>query len=205
MAKLMRPVTAPVPTELASFKSRPAIARMWSARLLVQIAEAALFAFLLFWLRSLSPEIGENTVANLFSAVLCVAVPIALYAGRWSDTARRPMLPLAVCAGLSTAGLLAMAFATSVELAIAGYAFFGLASMTFLSLHNGQTLRVLPRPQNRGRDMGLFNLTNTVPSLIIPWMTLAMVPSFGFSGLFLVLAGLVALATVLLAQMSYRR
>ena len=205
MARLMRPVTTPVPTELASFKSRPAIARMWSARLLVQIAEAALFAFLLFWLRSLSPEIGENTVANLFSAVLCVAVPIALFAGRWSDTARRPMLPLAVCAGLSTAGLLAMAFATSVDLAIGGYAFFGLASMTFLSLHNGQTLRVLPRPQNRGRDMGLFNLTNTVPSLIIPWMTLAMVPSFGFSGLFLVLAGLVALATVLLAQMSYRR
>ncbi|NNF93878.1 MAG: MFS transporter, partial [Altererythrobacter sp.] len=48
-------------------------------------------------------------------------------------------------------------------------------------------------------------LTNTVPSLIIPWMTLAMVPTFGFSGLFLVLAGLVTLAAILLAQMSYRR
>ena len=53
--------------------------------------------------------------------------------------------------------------------------------------------------------MGLFNLTNTVPSLIIPWMTLAMVPTFGFSGLFVVLAALVGLATVLLAKMSYRR
>ena len=205
MEKLMRPVEAPVPSELGSFKSRPAIIRMWSARLLVQIAEAALFAFLLFWLRSLSPEIGENSVANLFSAVLCVAVPVALFAGRWSDKARRPMLPLAICAALSSLGLLTMALAHNVQTAIAGYAFFGLASMTFLSLHNGQTLRVLPKPQNRGRDMGLFNLTNTVPSLIIPWLTLAMVPSFGFSGLFLVLATLVALAAVLLAQMSYRR
>lgn len=205
MEKLMRPVEGPVPTELGSFKSRPAIIRMWSARLLVQIAEAALFAFLLFWLRSLSPQIGENSVANLFSAVLCVAVPIALFAGKWSDTARRPMLPLAICAGLSALGLLVMSLAQDVQTAIAGYAFFGLASMTFLSLHNGQTLRVLPKPQNRGRDMGLFNLTNTVPSLIIPWMTLAMVPTFGFSGLFLALAGLVAIATVLLAQMSYRR
>ena len=115
------------------------------------------------------------------------------------------MLPLAVCAGLSSIGLLIMAWANSVELAVAGYAFFGLASMTFLSLHNGQTLRVLPKPQNRGRDMGLFNLTNTVPSLIIPWMTLAMVPAFGFGGLFFVLAALVGIATVLLAQMSYRR
>ena len=205
MEKLMRPVEGPVPGELESFKSRPAIIRMWSARLLVQIAEAALFAFLLFWLRSLSPDIGENSVANLFSAVLCVAVPIALFAGRWSDKARRPMLPLAICAALSASGLLAMALTQNVQTAIAGYAFFGLASMTFLSLHNGQTLRVLPKPQNRGRDMGLFNLTNTVPSLIIPWMTLAMVPTFGFSGLFLVLAGLVGVATVLLAQMSYRR
>lgn len=205
MEKLMRPVEGPVASELESFKSRPAIIRMWSARLLVQIAEAALFAFLLFWLRSLSPEIGENSVANLFSAVLCVAVPIALFAGRWSDKARRPMLPLAICASLSAFGLLVMSFAQDVQTAIAGYAFFGLASMTFLSLHNGQTLRVLPKPQNRGRDMGFFNLTNTVPSLIIPWLALAMVPTFGFSGLFLVLAGLVAIAAVLLAQMSYRR
>ena len=51
----------------------------------------------------------------------------------------------------------------------------------------------------RGRDLGFFNLTNTVPSLIMPWLTLAMVPVFGFSGLFWVLAGLAALATLLLA------
>ena len=202
---LMKPVVEPIPNDPESFKSRPAIIRMWTARLLVQIAEAALFAFLLFWLRSLSPTIGENTVANLFSAVLCVAVPIALVAGRWSDKARRPMLPLAICAALSALGLVLMALSKDIQAAILGYAFFGLASMTFLSLHNGQTLRVLPRPQNRGRDMGIFNLTNTVPSLIIPWLTLAMVPTFGFGGLFFVLAGLVGVASLLLAQMSYRR
>lgn len=205
LESLMKPVEEPLPNDLESFKSRPAIIRMWSARLLVQIAEAALFAFLLFWLRSLSPGIGENTVANLFSAVLCTAVPIALLAGRWSDQARRPILPLAICAALSASGLILMAASHSIQLAIAGYAFFGLASMTFLSLHNGQTLRVLPKPQNRGRDMGIFNLTNTVPSLIIPWLALAMVPTFGFDGLFLVLAVLVGFASLLLAQMSYRR
>ena len=205
MERLMKPVTKPLDTELRSFKSRPAIVRMWTARLLVQIAEAALFAFLLFWLRDLSPDISENSVANIFSAVLCVAVPVALIAGRWSDKARRPMLPLAICSGLSMAGLLIMAMAPVVGMAIAGYTFFGLASMTFLSLHNGQTLRVLPRPQNRGRDMGFFNLTNTIPSLIIPWLTLAMVPTFGFNGLFFILAALAGISTLLLSQMSYRR
>ena len=77
--------------------------------------------------------------------------------------------------------------------------------MTFHSLQNGKTLRVLPRPQNRGRDMGFFNLTNTIPSLIIPWLTLAMVPTFGFNGLFFILAALAGISTLLLSQMSYRR
>ncbi|MFK9227165.1 hypothetical protein ACJEJD_24835, partial [Escherichia coli] len=59
-------------------------------------------------------------------------------------------------------------------------------------------LRVLPRSDRRGRDLGLFNLTNTVPSLIMPWLTLALVPHFGFSGLFLFLSGLALLAGMLL-------
>lgn len=185
-------------------KTRSAVARMWLARLLVQIAEAALFAFLLFWLRSLSPGYGENDAARIFSIVLVVAVPLALFAGRWSDRVGRPMLPLAVSAGLSALGLLGMAGADGIDMAIAGYLVFGVASVLFLSLHSSQTLRVLPRPQTRGRDLGLFNLTNTVPSLIIPWLTLSLVPLFGFSGLFWVLAALSGLACVLVATLTRR-
>ena len=92
-----------------------------------------------------------------------------------------------------------MAGAHSLPLALGAYALFGLVSSIFLALHSAQTLRVLPRPQTRGRDLGLFNLTNTVPSLVMPGLTLAMVPVFGFAGLFVVLAALVLLAAVLLA------
>ncbi len=199
---LISPVEAAEHARVDRLKSSRAIGGMWLARLLVQIAEAALFAFLLFWLRSLAPDFGDNTAARIFSLVLIIAVPIALLAGRWSDKAGRPMLPLAVCAGLSSIGLLAMALAANLDQALVGYVFFGIASMVFLSLHSGQTLRVLPRPQNRGRDLGLFNLTNTVPSLIIPWLTLALVPVFGFDALFLVLAALSAVAFLLIARIS---
>ena len=44
--------------------------------------------------------------------------------------------------------------------AMAGFAVFSLASAVFLALHSAQTLRVLSRPERRGRDLGLFNLTN---------------------------------------------
>ena len=186
------------------FKTRRSISRMWFARLLVQVSEAALFAFLLFWLRSMVPDFGEDKAAQIFSLVLVIAVPIALVAGRWSDRVGRPMFPLAVCAGLSSIGLLVMAFAATIELALAGYVVFGITSMTFLSLHSSQTLRVLPRPETRGRDLGFFNLTNTVPSLIIPGLTLALVPRFGFDALFVLLAALSALAALLIGMISRR-
>ena len=95
-------------------------------------------------------------------------------------------------------GLLVMAFAPHLPLAIAGYVLFGLASSVFLALHSSQTLRVLPAPQTRGRDLGVFNLTNTVPSLLMPGLTLTLVPVYGFDALFLVLAGLAAVACLLL-------
>ena len=180
---------------------RGAVARMWLARLLVQIAEAALFAYLLIWLTGIDGSFTDSDTARIFALVLGLSVPLALFAGRWSDRRDRPILPLAWGAGVGALGLVIMALAQGIEGAMAGYLVFGLSTSVFLALHSSQTLRVLPKPATRGRDLGLFNLTNTVPSLIMPWLTLALVPLFGFSGLFFLLAGLAALATVLLLTM----
>ncbi len=184
--------------------TRRAAIRMWLARLLVQIAEASLFAFLLLWFRSLDPDFGENDAASVFALVLGLAVFLALAIGRWSDRADRPILPLVWGSAIAAVGLLIMSLAPSLPLAIAGYVAFGLASSVFLALHSSQTLRVLPRAQTRGRDLGIFNLTNTVPSLIMPWLTLALVPAYGFDALFLLLSGLAIVASVLLMTMPRR-
>lgn len=189
------------PEALRGGLTRP-VAALWLARLLVQVAEASLFAFLLLWLRSIVPGFAEHRSASIFTAVLCTAVVVALAAGRWSDRVGRPLLPLAVCAGVTGAGLLTMAAASTLPVAIAGYAVFGLASSVFLALHSSQTLRVLANQQRRGRDLGLFNLTNTVPSLVMPWLTLALVPVYGFDALFMVLALLVGAAGLLIALLS---
>jgi MFS family permease len=181
---------------------RSTVLRMWTARLAVQVAEATLFAYLLFWLRSLDPAVGENQTARLFSAIMLASAPLALAAGRWSDKADRPMLPLAVSAGFSAAGLLGMAIAGSLSAAMAAYALFGLASAVFLALHSSQTLRILLRPERRGRDLGLFNLTNTVPSLIMPWLAIGLIPLFGFQALFLILAVLAIGAGLLLLTIA---
>jgi len=177
---------------------------MWLARLLVQIAEAALFAYLYFWFRSIDPAMGDHEKAGIFSIALTVAVPVALLAGRWADRNDRPFTPLILAAALSSVGLVGMALAGDAASAKAAYLGFGIATTVFLSLHSGQMLRVLPRPERRGRDLGLFNLTNTIPSLIMPWLTISLVPSFGFNTLFLLLAGLAGCAVLLLATLPRR-
>ncbi|MHA6316540.1 MFS transporter [Altererythrobacter sp. CAU 1778] len=186
------------------FATRHAVVRMWIARLLVQIAEAALFAYLLYWFQSLSAGVSDNDTARIFAMVLLGAIPLAMLAGRWADNRDRPIVPLIACAFGSATGLVTMALASGLAPAIAGYVLFGLSASVFLSLHSAQTLRVLPRPATRGRDLGLFNLTNTVPSLIMPVLTLALVPVFGFAGLFALLATLSIAAAGLLLAITMR-
>jgi MFS family permease len=171
---------------------------MWIARFLIQIAEATLFAYLYYYFRSIDPSWDASWIAELFGMVLCAAVPVALLIGRWSDRTGRPILPL-VCAALTvSAALLGMAASRNSQQATAAYVLFGLATSTFLSLHSGQTLRVLRNAGRRGRDLGIFNLTNTAPSLIMPWLTVAIVPQFGFATLFDLLAALAICAALIL-------
>lgn len=180
------------------------VVRMWAARLLVQVAEGGMFAFLLYWLRSLAPGYPENGAANIFSAVLVCSVPLSLLLGRWSDRHGRPVQPLIGAALLCAAGLLTMAAAGSLGWAIAGYVLFATAAAIFLSLHSSQTLRVLPAPQHRARDLGIFNLTNTVPGMVMPWLTVMLVPTLGYSALF-VLFALLSFASATLLTMAMRR
>jgi MFS family permease len=178
--------------------------RMWLARLAVQVAEAALFSYLYFWFRSIDPAMSDSRTARILSVVLVLSAPVAVWTGQWADRRRRPVVPLVVCSALSCAGLMGMAFSQTLPVAIGAYAVFGLATSIFLALHSAQTLRVLARSDRRGRDLGVFNLTNTVPSLFMPWLTLALVPRFGFSGLLLVLSGLAAVAGLLLVSFPRR-
>lgn len=181
-------------------RDRGPVARMWLARLLVQIAEATLFAYLYMWLRGIDASFDDAAVARLVMVMLALGIPASLLVGRWSDRRSEPIAPLRIGAAVSAIGLVAMALSQDVILALAGYCLFTLATGVFLSLHSAQVLRVLPRPARRGRDLGFFNLTNTVPSLVMPWLAVALIPRLGYSALFWVLAGLALIAPLILPR-----
>ena len=94
-----------------------------------------------------------------------------------------------------------MAMADNATVAKVAYLVFSVATAAFLAVHAGQTLRVLPRPDRRGRDLGLFNLTNTAPSLIVPLLIVPLVPGHGFKAVLFLFAGMAAAAAVIMAKM----
>lgn len=176
--------------------------RMWLARLALQVSEATLFAYLFFWLTSLDGSVSDNQTARLFSVIMLVSAPLALAVGRWSDRAERPIQPLQASAFVAALGLIGMALSSDISGAMLTYSLFGLSSAVFLALHSAQTLRILPRPDRRGRDLGLFNLANTAPSLVMPWLTMTLIPVAGYPALFGMLALLAAGAALLLRNLA---
>jgi len=173
--------------------------RMWVARLLMQISGAALASYLYFWLRVLDPAMSDSQKAALFAGGLTASILVAFVIGRWTDRRGRPFAALSVVAAAAAAGLVTMALADNPTEAKLAYLFFTAASATFLALHASQTLRVLSDPATRGRDIGVFNLTNTAPSLVMPWLAISVIPGFGFEKLFLALALLALVAVACLA------
>lgn len=194
----------PIKAAVTGFNASRALWGMWIARLIVQVAQVSLFSYLFFWLRSIDSAVGDAQAARIFGVIQLFSAPLALMVGRWADSSRRPMAPLVVCVLMASLGLMGMAMSRTLAVAIAAYGLFGFATSIFLALHSAQTLRVLPRPARRGRDLGLFNLTNTVPSMVMPGFTLALLPHFGFSGLFWFLSLLAIAGGLLLGWGGHR-
>lgn len=190
-------------SDVASKVLRAMATRMWFARLLVQVSEASLFAFFYLWLRRVDPQLADDAIAKVLFLAMIAGAFAALLAGRWADRAGKPVLPLTLSSGGAAAGLVLMAVASGRDMAVAGYIMFGISTSVFLALHSAHTLRVLPDSTRRGRDLGLFNLTNTIPSLAVPALTLALVPTLGFAALFAVLAALAVIAMVLLSRLQH--
>lgn len=196
------PARLELPTEQpqrATVKLRVDFGLLWLARLLVQIAGALLFSFLLYYFQSLAIPETQSHVALISAVTLACAFPIALAFGRWSDRLG-PRKPFIIAAALVAAvGLALMALDGGKAQSILGYGMFGCATAVYLSLQTAYSMQLLPSPERRGRDMGILNLTNTLPSIVAPLLAIWLVPGRGFSLLLTVLAAMLVLSAVCVA------
>jgi MFS family permease len=163
--------------------------QLWLARLAVQVAEGVLFIFLFYYLRHLA---GGNLSVTRYALANGVAqlgaLPLAMAIGRHADRTGRRRLPLIGLVLLMAAGLIGMVHARDFTQGIAAYALFLFGSNSFLALHSAFTMQQLRDARRVGRDLGFFNLTNTLPALLVPLLAAWVITTFGYAGLMTALA-----------------
>lgn len=181
----------------------------WLSRLLVQIAGNVLSLYLVYYFVSIDPDLSVakqvGPIGQLMTIAYLLPLPAAVLLGRWSDRIgrRKPfLLAAALLAGL---GLLGLAVARDWTTAACAFALYAMGSSVFLSIHSGFAMQLLPSAAHRGRDLGLINLTNTLPALIGPALAWALSTPRDFGPVMLLLAALTLIGGALVLGIRQQR
>lgn len=185
------------------------LALAWTARLLVQIAGSALFVYLLYYLESIAPTIAPVTIAARMGTVMIVAytvpLPVAVLVGRFADRSGRTKPFLFAAAVVAAAGLVGMAVAHDFTSGAVAFCVYTAGASVFLALHASFAMQLLPDPRHRGRDLGVLNLTNTLPGLLGPALTWTLATPRDFRVVMLVLAALTLCGGLIILAARGRR
>lgn len=145
----------------------------WLARLFIQAAGTAVMTYSFFYFQEALQREGvfdlyvqTRYIARTIAVSTMLAVLVTLASGWFSDRIGRRKPFLVAYAGLTVAGLAGMAGAASWTASAASYIFFVIAYSAFIALLMAFTMQILPSPRHRGRDLGFFNLTNTIPEAV---------------------------------------
>ncbi|WP_068088466.1 MFS transporter [Novosphingobium rosa] len=173
---------------------------LWMARFLPQTAMNVLSYYLIYYFEDVTHGMPAPALVQQVSLLSAIAttlsVPLAVVAGHWArrQSRRRLLAQIAVLA--AAAGLLAMRLADGWQGAALGYGLFAVGTHVFLAMHAALLVQALPSPRHRGRDMGLQNLSNTVPSLVGPALAVSLASGGHFALLLGVLAPMVVLSAL---------
>lgn len=175
-----------------SVGGRRDLALVWAARLLVQVAGNVLSLYALYYFESVAaaapPTALAGQVGHVLTLAYLVALPLAIAAGRLSDRTGQRKTYLLGAAGVTALGLALMILATDVRGAALAFGVYAVGAATFLALHSGFAMQLLPSPERRGRDLGLLNLSNTLPALAGPLLAWRLATPHDFDALLGVLA-----------------
>jgi MFS family permease len=162
------------------------------SRLLVQVAAVVTQAYLLYYFESIVDGAARvdlpARIGGLLVLVFVIPLPIAVLLGRLSDLTARRKPFLLIAAAVAVAGLLGMAAARDWTGGAIAFGVYVTGSSVFVALHAAFAMQLLPNPAHRGRDLGLFNLANTLPSLLGPPLTWMLAAPHDFTAVLLLLA-----------------
>lgn len=190
----------------ASAGERADYVRLWAARLLVQLGAAFVINYFFLYLveRGLSQD-ASRLLGSLAALATVLSFASALAAGYWSDRSGRRRPPM-IAASLGCAiGLMALAASPEWPVMVLAFILFHVGLTAFLSVDSAMVTQLLSNSERKGELLGIMNLTNTFPSILVPALTLLSlqgraVPDWSIA---FAVSGILALAaTVILSRIK---
>ena len=152
-------------------RQHPDFAWAWITRFLMNLANALLLLYLLYYLQDavdLSRKAAEAGVFRLTLLYAVLTVVTAILGGIWSDRLARRKVFLTVSGYVIAAALLLLAFVHSYAGAYVGAAILGSGFGIYTAVDFALITQVLPTDADRAKDLGVINIANALPQVLAP-------------------------------------
>jgi MFS family permease len=163
----------------------PDFAWAWITRLLVNIGNHMVTLYLLFFLADavhlkettgLEPAFGVLVLTGLYAVFVIIT---SVLGGRLSDRmGKRKPLVIASSVIIALASLI-LAFAPTWVGGIVGASVLGIGFGAYLAVDFALITQVLPSAADRGKDLGVINIANSLPQVIAPALAWPFVTLWG--------------------------
>ncbi|MFD1213738.1 MFS transporter [Arthrobacter sp. GCM10027362] len=152
----------------------------WLTRFLVNLGNSLFTLYLFYFLQDAvgfpDPAAGVLILTGIYAAVVVVT---AVLGGRWSDAVgRRKPFVVASSLTIATASVI-MATVPTWPAALAGAAVLGAGFGMFLAVDFALLTQVLPNALDRGKDLGVINIANSLPQVLAPLLAAPIVLHLG--------------------------
>lgn len=195
---------------LASFwispRRYPDFAWAWLTRFLLIMSSAVVTVYLLYYLQDalhFSAGIAAQRATTFNSIYGVILIVFAFLSGFVSDKIQRRKIFVMGAGILVAVSMLMLAFFTSWSGVLVAAAIFGLGYGVYIAVDIALITEVLPSAGSRGKDMGVFNIANSLPQVIVPIIAVITVNAFhNYTALFVIVAIAAILSGVLIAPIK---
>jgi MFS family permease len=144
---------------------------VWITRFLVVLGNAFVTTYLLFFARDvleLAPTEADTTVAGILTFYIVTLLLFALVVGPLSDRLGKVRIFVMLASFVIATSLVILAFARDVGMVTVAAVVMGAGFGAYTAVDLALISRVLPRPEDRAKDLGVVNIANALPQVLAP-------------------------------------